>query len=1036
MRYSTFLPRCLLLAIAALSAAVAAHFFLDAGLWEADKLRLLRFWSIVSLCLLVAGAGGYAWNWHKRWQRPINQWLGRHGRVYSLAPYTRQEFGPCDIWRRLPAAYLPRAGERPPVHLAWEMSAGPEQSIFSFCLPPAAGSEQVPATNPGQVPSSTVGPALSAGTAPDELERAILSEISREWPRCEIRPMVGSPLQIKAGDEGEIFADPPLAAALDRRVAFVWQTFKLARADVYPLHSSAGSHGRAGWDPGRDQLAALLGALDAVHPEARGGIQALIRPAPPSVVRGWERRANRLRAQLYKDRSRAVTGPHGEPRIVPVAQSRNPDQLKRELEMISARLENAHAVLEVCFRVWAASRNPAVAEAERQRLAAGLMGALRGVWNELKPDQQGSDGEAVAGRHYPARGGIVLTAAELGQILHLPGAKEAAAYPRLHQAGAEPLPPERRIRVEPGQEAGRRVYGRYRNDSGDTVLVGHAFDHSRTHTFISGATGSGKSTCAENLIGQDWQSGAGVLVLDPHGALVDDLLRHLPESRRADVLLLDAGGPQPFRFNLCAVGRRAGTGMPDATATAVSVEYILEAIAVSENASWESNVNMRDILHHALLLALDTLGERACMLSVQKLLEDGKWRATLLKEASFAAKPAVDFWQGSFARMHRLDRDRALNAAVARVRTFTKPPVIRRTLGMAGQTFDLAAELERGALILVPMPDSLGEDGKRLLGALLVREFLTALMRRDPSRPARRACLFIDELAATVGTMAPYLKRVIAELRKYHAAATLMTQSYAALPRDLQELLKGQCATQLCFRGAAGDARAAAELLGHGVSEEDVLNLRPYHAYARLGLGGAVAQPCLLRMLPPPGEMNRLKSQPPVNGRPAGYHQPPPAEWAPLLTQAAPAPLPASGSYPAPLLLAHVERHLSRNEKEMMDILRALQPEELAALRATKRAFDRWRLAELQANPGRIADPVARQKTLSQLATGVPWWLSEVAYQKGESGLEELATAVTGAPPVEAPVAGEAIPENVSSQRSQQEEVQSWPGQVRTTVSL
>jgi hypothetical protein len=191
-------------------------------------------------------------------------------------------------------------------------------------------------------------------------------------------------------------------------------------------------------------------------------------------------------------------------------------------------------------------------------------------------------------------------------------------------------------------------------------------------------------------------------------------------------------------------------------------------------------------------------------------------------------------------------------------------------------------------------------------------------------------------------------------------------------------------------------------------------------------------------MLPPPRRPADVRSEELLpDGRQATYHQPPPAEWAPLLTSGPLEPLPAGGRYPAPLLLAHIERQLPRREKEMMDLLRALQPEELAALRATRRAFDQWRLAELRANPDMPADPVARQRRLSQLAIGVPWWLSEVAYQNGASGLAELATAVSDdAPPLEAPVAGAAIPENFSNQRSQQQEVQSWPDQARTRVSL
>jgi hypothetical protein len=946
--------------------------------------------------------GGYVRYWRQR-QTRLNSETAAQAVVLSLAPYAAADETPaCDFWRRVPAAHLPRPNELPSPHLGLELAGTREQILFTALLP-----------------------------AESQLRRALVEEIYREWPKTEIRPTVAHPLAVRAADEGEIMADPALAAALDRRAVCRWQEFRLARSHVYPLHNGDDLPPNQrpslfGRQPG-DPLAALLGGMDAVHPQAAVGVQVLVRPAPASVAAAWQRRANQLRRQLYRDRSRTVSGPMGEPRSVPVPQPRNPDTLKRDLERLTRRLQDGHAIHEVCLRVWAAAPDAALAEAERERLATAVMAALHGADNSLKLDRRGDDAETVVERRFPARGGLIMTAAELGRLARLPGEKTAAAYPRLHQAGADPLPPERRILVAPERLRDCRVYGGYVYDTGDRVFVGHPFDHSRAHTFISGATGSGKSTCAENVILQDWRAGAGVLVLDPHGALVDDILRHLPAEREKDVLVLDAGSPQPFRFNICQMGARqaalaaAASEAPQATALSLTVEYILEAIAVAENASWETNINMRDILHHAFLLALDVWGERASMLAVQRLLENEKERNNLLPQASFAAKAAVDFWEGSFARMHHLDRDRALNAAVARVRAFTRTPVTRRALGMAGKTFDLGRALDKGQLILVPMPDSLGESGKRLLGAILVREFLHILTRRDPAQPARRAALFLDELAAAVGTMTPYLMRVVAELRKYGAAATFMTQSYAALPRDLQTLLKGQCATQICFRGAAEDARAIADLLGEPVKERDVLNLRPYRAYARLGLGGAVSRPCLIRALPPASE--ETPAQASETGEPLAAT----AALADAPTEAGETGEPLAGETTPPLttvsydreesfsvdgasLLAEGKRRLAEDEKAGIAWLRTLSPPELAALREARQFLDQQRLRRLQANPYEISDPAARRKTLSALAIGIPWWLSETAYQNNEDGLADIASPLDKALPLDTALSTDTVP--------------------------
>jgi DNA helicase HerA-like ATPase len=54
----------------------------------------------------------------------------------------------------------------------------------------------------------------------------------------------------------------------------------------------------------------------------------------------------------------------------------------------------------------------------------------------------------------------------------------------------------------------------------------------RSHLYIAGKTGTGKTTLIKNIVSQAIAQGIGVGVLDPHGALIDELLDEaIPESR-------------------------------------------------------------------------------------------------------------------------------------------------------------------------------------------------------------------------------------------------------------------------------------------------------------------------------------------------------------------------------------------------------------------------------------------------------------------------------------------------------------------------
>src|SRR5437016_4988087 len=58
----------------------------------------------------------------------------------------------------------------------------------------------------------------------------------------------------------------------------------------------------------------------------------------------------------------------------------------------------------------------------------------------------------------------------------------------------------------------------------------------RAHMYIIGKTGTGKSTLIANLARQDILHGEGCALLDPHGDLVEQVLKFVPEERQRDLI--------------------------------------------------------------------------------------------------------------------------------------------------------------------------------------------------------------------------------------------------------------------------------------------------------------------------------------------------------------------------------------------------------------------------------------------------------------------------------------------------------------------
>src|SRR2546426_7354291 len=72
----------------------------------------------------------------------------------------------------------------------------------------------------------------------------------------------------------------------------------------------------------------------------------------------------------------------------------------------------------------------------------------------------------------------------------------------------------------------------------------------RAHMYIIGKTGTGKSTLIANLAHQDLIHGEGFALLDPHGDLVEAVLRSVPEERQRDLIYFNVPDTDhPVAFN-------------------------------------------------------------------------------------------------------------------------------------------------------------------------------------------------------------------------------------------------------------------------------------------------------------------------------------------------------------------------------------------------------------------------------------------------------------------------------------------------------
>src|SRR2546421_8575726 len=70
-------------------------------------------------------------------------------------------------------------------------------------------------------------------------------------------------------------------------------------------------------------------------------------------------------------------------------------------------------------------------------------------------------------------------------------------------------------------------------------------------TYLLGLPGRGKSALISVMLLRQMELGDSCVVIDPHGSLVDDLIKRMPASRVKDVVLLDITDVDfPFSLNI------------------------------------------------------------------------------------------------------------------------------------------------------------------------------------------------------------------------------------------------------------------------------------------------------------------------------------------------------------------------------------------------------------------------------------------------------------------------------------------------------
>jgi hypothetical protein len=641
-------------------------------------------------------------------------------------------------------------------------------------------------------------------------------------------------------------AGPPLPAG----AVTAGGTLRLARPDILPLSASG--------DP-EAPLRALAGAAAGLADGEHAVLQILTRPVTGARLRKARRAARKQRSgQSARMTSRLLDlASPGRGASRSSAATRDPD-LAAEIRETTAKL--AGPQWETLIRYAVATTAPAQARDgagrwERRAAAAQQQARLRGLAHALA-----SATALLTGRNWLARRRLRRPAATIGSrrlargdLLSVPELAAVArlpvdpALPGLARAGARAVPPPPAIPL-PGP--GVRPLGV--SDAGQPRPVGLAVPDACHHLRIVGPTGVGKTTLIAGQILADAAEGRAVVVVDPKGDMVTDLLARLPEDVAGKVVLFDPGDrAAPPCLNVLQ-GDGSGTDTDMITDNLTGIFRRIYA------ANWGPRTD--DIFRAATLTLLNSVppgSGLATLADIPPLLGDDAFRRRLT--ASVRDPVLRDFWAW-YEEMSPASRAHAIGPLMNKLRAFLLRKFAYAAIAAGPSTFDMSEVLDGGGLVLARLPKGiLGEETAQLVGSFIVARVWQAASRRArlPEHARPDAGLYLDECQNFLNLPYP-LEDILAEARAYRLGVVMAHQNLAQLPPDLRQGISANARSQVIFSVSPEDARDLERHTVPVLGAHDLSHLTAFQAAARLVAGSAEAPAFTFRTRPLP---------PPVPGR-------------------------------------------------------------------------------------------------------------------------------------------------------------------------
>jgi hypothetical protein len=419
----------------------------------------------------------------------------------------------------------------------------------------------------------------------------------------------------------------------------------------------------------------------------------------------------------------------------------------------------------------------------------------------------------------------VMSSEELATVFHLPN--KSIMTPGIHWLHSKRAPAPSEL-PSSGLYLGKSVY------RGISKPIYIEKDDRRRHTYIIGKTGTGKSEFLKSMIMQDIQAGEGLAVIDPHGDLVEDILRMMPPRRAEEVILFDPSDTErPMGFNMLEADTEQQKHF--VVNSIIGLMYKL----FDPNKTGIIGPRFEHAIRNAMLTVMYEPG--STFIEVVRILTDQKFVQEMLPKIQ---DPIIKrYWTDQIAQTSDFHKSEVLDYIVSKFGRFVTNKMIRNIIGQSVSAFNFRKVMDEGKILLVNLSKGkIGEENSNFLGLVLVPKILVAAMSRQdmPMEDRRDFFLYVDEFQ---NFATPDFAQILSEARKYRLNLVVANQFIGQMDEEIKNAIFGNVGTIASFRVGVTDSNYLQHEFAPIFNENDLINVDKFNAYMRTIVRGEPVSP-------------------------------------------------------------------------------------------------------------------------------------------------------------------------------------------------